>query len=320
MTVNRFEEIKRFLHLNDNTKYVEKGQPGHDKLHKVRPLIDALNCQLAKIPVEENVSVDEQIVLFKGGHALKQYNPRKPHKWGYKVFVLSGVSSFSYNFEVFTGAGDNVCLPNEPDFGSSSNVVVRLACRLPSDVNHKLYIDNSFNNLPLQVYLKERGILSPGTVRKNHLQGCPLPSEKEMKKTGRGTYMEKVWRDKGVVLSCVSWYDNKQVNLLSSFAGSKKLTSPVGEVRRYFKSERQFKMAACPKLVKFYNMHMGGVVRLDSILGYYRIRIRSKKWYHRIFFHLLDLSIVNAWLLWKRKTNSDRPLIEFKGHPSTPVE
>ena len=48
MTVNRFEEIKRFLHLNDNTKYVEKGQPGHDKLHKVRPLIDALNCQLAK--------------------------------------------------------------------------------------------------------------------------------------------------------------------------------------------------------------------------------------------------------------------------------
>ena len=142
MTVDRFEEIKRFLHLNDNTKYVEKGQPGHDKLHKVRPLIDALNCQLTKIPVEENVSVDEQIVPFKGRHSLKQYNPRKPHKWGYKVFVLHGVSAFSYNFEVITGAGDNVCLPNEPDIGSSSNVVVRLARCLPSDVNHKLYIDN----------------------------------------------------------------------------------------------------------------------------------------------------------------------------------
>ena len=224
MTVNRFEEIKRFLHLNDNTKYVEKGQPGHDKLHKVRPLIDALNCQLAKIPVEENVSVDEQIVPFKGRHSLKQYNPRKPHKWGYKVFVMSGVSAFSYNFEVSTGAGDNVCLPNEPDIGSSSNVVVRLARRLPSDINHKLNIDNWFNSLPLQVYLKERGILSLGTVRENRLQGCPLPSEKEMKKTGCGTYVEKVRRDKRVDLSCVSWYDNKQVNLLSSFAGSQ----PVG--------------------------------------------------------------------------------------------
>ena len=31
MTVNLFEEIKRFLHLNNNTKYVQKGQPGHDK-------------------------------------------------------------------------------------------------------------------------------------------------------------------------------------------------------------------------------------------------------------------------------------------------
>ena len=98
-------------------------------------------------------------------------------------------------------------------------------------------------------------------------------------------------------------------------------------------------MVACPKLVKFYNMHMGSVDLLDSILGYYRIRIRSKKWYHQIVFHLPDLSIVNAWLLWKRKTNSDLPLIEFKlgiadrlcmvgkipqtrgkGHPSTLVE
>ena len=112
---------------------------------------------------------DEQIVPFKGRHSLKQYNPRKPHKWGYKVFVLGGVSAFSYNFEVFTGAGDNVCLPNEPDIGSSSNVVLRLARHLPSDVNHKLYIDNWFNSLPLQVYLKERGILSLGTVRKNPL-------------------------------------------------------------------------------------------------------------------------------------------------------
>ena len=80
MTVNRFEEIKRFLHLNDNTKYVEKGQPGHDKLRKVRPLVDVLNCQLAKIPVKENVSVEEQIVPFKGRHSLKQFNPTEPHK------------------------------------------------------------------------------------------------------------------------------------------------------------------------------------------------------------------------------------------------
>ena len=71
-------------------------------------------------------------------------------------------------------------------------------------------------------------------------------------------------------------------------------------------------MVACPKLVKFYNMHTGGIDLLDFILGYCRIRIRSKKWYHWFFFHRLDLSIVNTWLLWMRKTNSDLLLLEFK--------
>ena len=65
-------------------------------------------------------------------------------------------------------------------------------------------MDNWFDSLPLQDYLKERGILSHGTVRKTRLQGCPLPIEKEMRKTERGTSVEKVWRDKGVDLLCAS--------------------------------------------------------------------------------------------------------------------
>ena len=63
--------------------------------------------------------------------------------------MLSGVSGFSYNFELFSsGSTDNVVLPNEPDLGASSNVVVRLARVLPDNSNHKLYVDNWFNSIP----------------------------------------------------------------------------------------------------------------------------------------------------------------------------
>jgi hypothetical protein len=31
-----------------------------------------------------------------------------------------------------------------------------------------------------------------------------------------------------------------------------------------------------------------------------RLEMWSKKWYFRIHYHLLDMSIVNAWLLYKR--------------------
>lgn len=50
-----------------------------------------------------------------------------------------------------------------------------------------------------------------------------------------------------------------------------------------------------------FTINTGGVDLLDSMLGLYRIHLRSKKWYKRIFFHMLDMCIVNAWLLWRRK-------------------
>lgn len=71
-------------------------------------------------------------------------------------------------------------------------------------------------------------------------------------------------------------------------------------------------MISCPRSVMIYNDYMGGVNLLDSMLGYYRIQIRSKKWYMKIFFHLLDLAYVNSWLLWRRNNPDYMPLVDFK--------
>ena len=57
---------------------------------------------------------------------------------------------------------------------------------------------------------------------------------------------------------------------------------------------------------------MGGVDLLDSLLGYRRNKIKSKKWYRRIFFHLIDMVIINAWILWHKYKNADVHLVDFK--------
>lgn len=49
---------------------------------------------------------------------------------------------------------------------------------------------------------------------------------------------------------------------------------------------------------------MGGVDAMDSYIGRSKIRMRSKKWYMRLFYHLLDLTLVNTWLIHKRVTSS----------------
>ena len=117
-----------------------------------------------------------------GQHSMKQYNPKNPHKCGFKVFALSGVSGLIYNFESFTAASDNVCGPNEPDVGASSNVVVRLARIIPDDSNYKLYLDNWFNSIPLNIYMYKKCIQMVGTVRRNRIWKCPVLSNTEMKR------------------------------------------------------------------------------------------------------------------------------------------
>lgn len=279
ISCNRWEEIKRYIHFCDNSKFVSAGEPNHDKLFKIRPLLNRLRERLLLVPKEEFLAVDEQIIPTKARSSIKQYNPKKPHKWGFKAFVLSGVSGFSYDFEIFAGAQSNVVIPGAPDLGVSGNVVVRLTETVPRHVNHKIFFDNWFTSVPLEVFLQKVGILSLGTVRANRVRGCNIPKETTMKKKGRGTMEEKVATVDGVQLSVVSWFDNKIVNTLSSYAGC----TPEGETKRMFREKKEHRMISCPRSVMIYNNYMGGVDLLDSMLGYYRIQIRSKKWYLRIF-------------------------------------
>ncbi|KAL3246410.1 hypothetical protein MRX96_017872 [Rhipicephalus microplus] len=65
---------------------------------------------------------------------------------------------------------------------------------------------------------------------------------------------------------------------------------------------------------------MGGVDLLDSLSSIYRPYARSKRYYFRVFLHILDLTAVNAWLLYKRNAMSKRNvlgrLMKKRGRPS----
>jgi hypothetical protein len=240
MTNNKFEELKRFIHFNDNTL-----PDNSDKLKKVRPLIDLLVRQFRSVTMEENLSIDEQMVPFKGRSSIKQYNPKKPHKWGYKIYVLSGISGFAYDFEIYSGKQDNILLPEEVDCGASGNVVVRLSRSIPSNVNYKVYFDNYFNSPELQLFLAKKGILSLGTVRLNRVSQCNMMSDTDLKKKGRGAFEERLAVVDDVQIAAVRWLDNKPVSFLSTLIGSQ----PVGQVRRWSTKLLAYQQIPCPGIV-----------------------------------------------------------------------
>lgn len=314
MSLNIFEKIRSNLHFNDNT--LETHGPNRDRTHKIRPIIETLKNSFSRVALEEHLAVDEQMCSTKARSSVKVYMPNKPHKWGYKLFVLSGASGFAYNFELFTGQENNSELRNinEPDLGSSANVVVRLARIIPKLKNYKLFFDNYYTTLPLLVYLKKENILSLGTVRRNRLKNVMLPDDSTMLKKPRGTYDHCVTNIRNTDIVAITWKDTKNVNLLSTFAA----IEPVMKVSRYDRKLNKRIEVDCPHIIKVYNTHMGGVDLLDGLLGRHKIKMRSRKWYMRLFHHLLDVTIVNSWLLHKRiqKQKSDNnnilPLMEFR--------
>lgn len=160
MSQRKFEKIRSIFHLNNNDSFIiDTESPKYDKLHKIRPLVDHLNVKFSSIPLEEHLSVDEQICASKANHHLKQYMPAKPHKWGYKLFILSGVSGFAYRFEIYTGLENSKGkrLQNEPDLGASGNVVVRLLRNVPKGCNYKVYFDNYYTSIHLVTFLAKQG-------------------------------------------------------------------------------------------------------------------------------------------------------------------
>ena len=82
----RFRDLFRFLHFADNETLVPRGVDGHDRLGKVRPLIDYLSGRFADVYHPHcEVAVDEAMIKFQGRSSLKQYMPMKPVKRGIKV-------------------------------------------------------------------------------------------------------------------------------------------------------------------------------------------------------------------------------------------
>ena len=130
MSNKRFKQLRKYVHIVDNTT---KYKPGHknDRLFKIRPVIEAVRENSMAIEAEPVHSIDEQIIPAKTKRSgIRQYNPKKPKKWGFKMFVRAGQSGMMYYFFLYAGKDS----ANKTDC-SAANVVLRLSEGIPLHQN-----------------------------------------------------------------------------------------------------------------------------------------------------------------------------------------
>ena len=282
MSRNRFEKLLTMLHFQDNNV---PEQVKRDKAWKIRPWLTALKERCLLTPPEECHAIDEMMVPFKGRSHMKVYMPAKPRKWGFKMWGRAGVSGYLYDFDLHTGAADKSLVS---ELGVTGDLVMQLASTLPSGVNHKLFADNYFTSLPVVEELQARGIQFLGTVRGNRLKGCAMKDEKTLKSEGRGSSDFRVEDFTNCV--AVRWYDNRVVNLLSSYVGME----PVTVAKRWDRKKKVHVEVPMPAIVHVYNKFMGGIDFLDMMTSMYKYNLKSRRWYLYVFWHTVTIALVNA--------------------------
>ena len=293
---NRYSALAAFLHVVDPSNET----PGH-KLRKVEEFLASFKerCKLLYQP-SQKLAVDERMVKSKHRSGIKQYMKNKPTKWGLKLWVLADSDNgYTVDFNVYIGKD---AARNTSQYGLSYDVVMELMKPFLNQGYH-LYLDNFYTSSQLLTDLFLHGTPAVGTtINRKGFPACLADAKGWARKGKRGDVR---WVRHSPILA-LQWIDSKPVSILST------LHSANDKVvcKRRMKSEGKYEKISIPQplAIHDYNQYMNGVDRSDQMLSSHNISLKCYKWWKTLFFHLVDIAVVNSFLLFQeyRAQNADK--------------
>ena len=294
MSRDRFFEIMRYLHFNDNEKALPSNDPNRDKLFKIRPMYDVIRANFAKMCTpSRDVAIDEASIPWKGNLSFKVFNPLKPHKHHVKAYEMcDSKTGYCHYIEIYSGK-----VPASSK-GSTYDLIFRIMDP-HLDLGHRLFLDNFYTSPQLVQDLFQRKTGVCGTLRTNR-KGTP--QEIKSVKLDKGEWKAMHLKDGGIQL--IKWKDKRDVNVISSIHNADFVECPV--------KGDPGKTKLKPKAVIDYNKGMGAVDLSDQLATYEAFIHAFLKWYKKVGFHLINLCIVNAYILYKRLNEKPKSHSKFR--------
>ncbi|XP_046400817.1 piggyBac transposable element-derived protein 4-like [Ischnura elegans] len=291
MPRDRYLMILRMLHFSDSAK-----ANNSDRLTKVRPVIDLLRSAYRNaLTPFANLRINESRQLFNGRLSFKQYIPSKSSRFGIKTFVLCDCKTgYVLDFIVYMRSSIDK-LEQNTGLGKSGDIVSTLM-KPYLGKGHNLYVNYCYTSPLLFLWLHRNGTNACGTVRKNRKE---MPRME--KRLGKGQVQYKSAKH----LLALRWCDKRETWMLSTMHTAELLESN----KRDHKTGR---LIIKPKCIIDYNASMGAVARADMVTSSVETVRKSVKWYKKIFFHMVDISVLNAHCLYKAVTKKKIPFEKFQ--------
>lgn len=238
-------------HLRFDNTETRNDRKQWDKLAPIRQVFEMFlnNCKKG-YTIGEFATVDEMLEAFRGRCSFKQYMPKKPNKYGIKIFSLVDAKTwYVLNMEPYVGQQPEgpFRAKNDPQ-----SIVERLFQPI-SGTGRNITCDNWFTSFPLITSLLNRHRTTcVGRVRKNKRE---LPIEfVDSKKRPVGSSVFGFQED----ITIVSYVPKKGKNVIlaSSMHHDDSIDSSTGDKSK-------------PEIVTFYNSTKRGVDVVDKLCAYY---------------------------------------------------
>ena len=99
-------------------------------------------------------------------------------------------------------------------------------------------------------------------------------------------------------MAVIQWNDRSAVTVMSTLHHGDKSDSCIRHTKE--PKYKPYKKLRVPRPVAIgdYNKHMGGVDKSDQMIKYYEVLHKSLKYWKKIFLHMIDMAVYNAFIMF----------------------
>ncbi|XP_065364356.1 uncharacterized protein LOC135957517 isoform X1 [Calliphora vicina] len=273
MSKKTFQYMNRVIRFDDVMSSRQRSST--DKFAPIREIFDKWSELLSDyFNPSECVTIDKQLLGFRGRSKFKQSLPCKTERHGIKFWLLV-CSETCYVWKIKPYLGKPVDGLAEKNQGE--RVVLDLVRGLHG---HNITMDNFFSSYELGQKLLSQGLTMVGTMRKNKKSIPPKLLECKNVPLFQSTF---AFTENTALVSYIDRKDNC-VLLQSTMHVSNDVESDGKKL---------------PKIMKYYNKTKGGADTVDKMLSCYSSKRKTNRWPMAVFANMIDISALNAMIIFK---------------------
>ena len=286
--------IKAALHCQDDDEHEGVlDSDGRPLLKKIGVLYEMArkNWNTHYIP-RTDIAYDEITLPMSGRSFLKKQLRGK--KIGAGIQALALAESSEDGQYLFDAALDR----NTGESGKIQKQLLEVLGHLPKTVKgYRIAADNLFNSVSTCRAVRKLGHGIYGTMRAD--RGAPI----DLIEAGKGLQNQGDWafmQCPADNMTIIVWNDSAVVYSISNCH-----PCYATEVERRKKGSVVKVQIQCPVQLAEYNRIMGAIDDFDQLLAFLSVRLRGKKWWHTIFYFIVDAALINGFYLWKWDNQAD---------------